>query len=165
MFPLVGLGTPTPYGTIGFARVGARIPLGSVHFLGHGVFGGGGGTTMLNGHDADLNSQVAGVGMQVGYARAIKSWTILPGIEAERLVFTKYQINSRPPYGGNSVDGDGAITILGAFVRNEYRWKQVPRLAAFLELALGYTLEDSQGFSTAGRTQMKTLAGVGYHAF
>lgn len=164
MFPASTPGNPTPYGTIGLARLGARFNVGPVQFIGHAMAGTGGGTTRLDEQDADLHVQLVGAGMQVGIARPVRQVTVMPGIEVQRL-FVFHRIDARAPFGPEHLDTRGAMTVLGAFVRVEYRFQRIPRLGAALEWALGYAPEDVEGFPVTTRIQMKTLAGVTYHAF
>ncbi len=164
MFPLSTPGTAAAYGTIVMARVGARFDAGPFRFLGHGIVGTGGGTTRLDGHAADLDVQLAGIGLQVGLARTVRLLTVTPGVEAQRL-FLVHRMDARPPFGPDYRETSGAITILGAFVRGEYRFRRLSRLAAALEVALGYVPGEIAGLPVSTRFQMKTLAGVTYHAF
>lgn len=164
-FPLSMPGTASLYGTLALLRVGSRVRIGRVEFVPHGVFGAGGGTTLLDGHDADLSVLAAGAGLQFGIPFVLnKSLHLTPGLEAQRL-WIRRDVDARPPFGPAHVEQDGGISIFGAFLRPEVHFARFPRLAASVEIALGYVPGAQADFRVGHQFQVKTFAGVSYHAF
>jgi hypothetical protein len=165
LFPLSSPGTASIYGTLGLVRVGARVHLGRVELVPHGLVGGGGGTTLLDGHDADLAVICAGGGLQAGIPVFLgQSLRLTPGIEAQRL-WMQRTVDARVPYGPVHLEKQGGTSLLGIFLRPEIRFARYPRLVASLEFALGFVPGETKDFTTGQQFQMKTLAGVTYNAF
>ncbi len=165
LFPLSSPGTASIYGSLGVLRVGARVHIGPVELVPHALFGAGTGTTLLDGHDADLATICAGGGLQAGVPLILsKSFRLTPGIDAQRL-WMKRTIDARPPFGPAQIENPGGVSLLGVFLRPEMRFARYPRLAASLEFAFGFVPGETKDFTVGQQFQMKTLAGVTYHAF
>ncbi len=165
MFSMATPGTATIYGTIGLARLGARLDVGNVQVLPHAIVGAGGGTTLLYGHDADLTVAIAGGGLQVGYPIAVRFGRVTPGVELQRM-WMLHTTDARAPYGPVHFErSGGGATLVGAFLRSDFRFQRFPRLEAFVEFAFGYIPGHVDGFDSSKQIQLKTLSGVSYHAF